>query len=102
MYEEAGTVAVRIMHDIWPRAFGTKPAEWNYECERRLLVQTESTDTAPIFRNYLREAIKEIILGELMPYEYTTRVLAIMKKHYPNGHIKNVRRARDCYSLVID
>lgn len=102
MYEETGAEALRMMRDIWQRAFGTKPAEWNYERERRLLVQTESTDNAPVFRNYPREAIKEIILGELMADEYRTRVLAIMKKHYPNSRIKNARRARDCYSLVID
>ncbi|MEP1613452.1 MAG: DUF2971 domain-containing protein [Roseobacter sp.] len=64
MYEEAGAEAVRMMHDIWRHAFGTKPAEWSYERERRLLVQSGLEDELPILRKYPFEAIKQVVVGE--------------------------------------
>src|SRR3546814_3535564 len=41
MYEESGEQALRTMREIWQQVFATKPAEWKYERERRLLVQTD-------------------------------------------------------------
>src|SRR3546814_1651014 len=80
MYEESGEQALRTMREIWQQVFATKPAEWKYERERRLLVQTDRDDAAPVLRRYGRDAIKEVILGERMPEEYRARVIAVMQE----------------------
>src|SRR3546814_7053229 len=81
MYEESGEQALRTMREIWQQVFATKPAEWKYERERRLLVQTDRDDAAPVLRRYGRDAIKEVILGERMPEEYRARVIEIGRAH---------------------
>jgi len=93
--------ATLIQQQMLRALFATKPIAWEYEHERRLLVQAKNSDKLPLMDSFPKNAIKEIILGELMPDEYRKRVLAIMKKHYPSGRIKNARRARECFSLVI-
>jgi hypothetical protein len=101
MYEESGAEALRTMREIWQHVFATKPAEWKYERERRLLVQTDRTDTAPVFRNYNRNAIREVILGERMPEEYRARLLAVVREHYPDTAVRTAHRAQGAYTLTI-
>lgn len=102
MYEESGAEALRTMRNIWQHVFATKPAEWSYERERRLLVQTDRTDDTPVFRSYPREAIKEVILGERTPEDYRSQVLTVLKKSYAGVPVKTARRAQGAYTLVID
>lgn len=102
IYQRAGIDAVRQMREIWQLVFATKPLEWEYERERRLLVQTNLTDTTPVLRPYPQHAIKEIIFGERMPKDYKTQIMSILKKHYGSIPIKVARRAQESYSLVVD
>ena len=102
MYEESGAEALRTMREIWQHVFATKPAEWKYERERRLLVQTDKSDMTPILQSYDRGSIKEVILGERMPEDYRARVLAIMGNRYPDVPVKTARRADGVYTLIID
>lgn len=101
MYKEAGAEALGTMRGIWQHVFATKPAEWRYERERRLLVQTDRSDTAPVLRAYDRAAVREIILGERMPEEYRMRVLAVMQEHYPAARVRTANRAESAYRLSI-
>src|SRR3546814_13755653 len=91
MYEESGEQALRTMREIWQQVFATKPAEWKYERERRLLVQTDRDDAAPVLRRYGRDAIKEVILGARMPEEYRARVIAVMQERYPDTPVRTAR-----------
>jgi hypothetical protein len=102
IYEQAGAEALRQMQEIWQLVFAAKPTEWKYEGERRLLVQSPQSDTAPILRPYPREAIKEVILGERMVDHYRVQILALMKKRYPEVPVRTARRAKGVYTLVID
>lgn len=102
MYEESGAEAIRLMREIWQHVFATKPAEWKYERERRLLVQTAATDIAPVLRKYDRNAVREIIVGERMPDDFRTRLLAIVRKHYAHADVKTARRTNGAYTLTIE
>src|SRR3546814_21135584 len=102
MYEESGEQALRTMREIWQQVFATKPAEWKYERERRLLVQTDRDDAAPVLRRYGRDAIKEVILGERMPEEYRARVIAVMQERYPDTPARTARRSQGDYTLTIE
>lgn len=102
IYEQAGAEAFRQMEEIWQLVFAAKPTEWQYERERRLLVQSPRSDTAPILRQYPRDAIKEVILGERMADDYRVQIMALMEKCYPRVPVKTARRAEGYYTLVID
>lgn len=101
-YEEAGAQALKTMKDAWQHTFATKPSEWSYEKERRLLVQTNQFDNTPLLLNYPTAAIKEVILGERMPESYKDELLTILKKIYPDVPVRTARRAESGYKLTID
>ncbi len=102
MYKESSEEALRTMREIWQQVFATKPGEWKYERERRLLVQTDRKDGAPILRHYQPDAIGEVILGERMPEEYRTKLLGVMRERYPDTPVRTARRATGAYSIVIE
>ena len=94
--------SILIQQQMLRALFTTKPIEWEYEHERRLLVQAKTEDKVPVMDPYPENAIKEIILGELMPNEYRSRILNVLKLCYPDVPVKTARRSQERYSLVID
>lgn len=102
MYEESGAEALKTMRDIWQQIFATKPAEWSYERERRLLVQTNKSDNTPLVRSYPREAVRAVIVGERMPDAYKAELLAVLAENYAGVPVRTARRAQSAYALVID
>jgi hypothetical protein len=102
MYEDSGAEALRTMREIWQHVFATKPSEWRYERERRLLVQTDLDDTRPLRRAYDRAAVREVIVGERMPEDYRARLIAVMREHYPDAPVRTASRAEGVYSLSIN
>ncbi|WP_241233656.1 hypothetical protein [Altericroceibacterium xinjiangense] len=101
MYEESGAEALGTMREIWQHVFATKPAEWRYERERRLLVQTDMDDTRPLLRAYDRTAVREVIVGERMPEDYRARLIAVMRELYPDTPVRTASRAEGVYRLSI-
>lgn len=101
MYEASGAEALRTMRDMWQRVFATKPVQWSYEGERRLLVQTDREDDAPLLWRYDRRAVREVIFGERMPENFRQRLMKVLKEHYPEVPVTTAGRARDCYSIRI-
>jgi len=101
MYQAAGAQALQTMQEIWQRVFATKPSQWEYERERRLLIQTDKSDEIPILRSYGRDAVREVILGERMPAEYSAQVLNVMRDCYPDVPIRTAHRALDAYKVII-
>lgn len=102
MYEESGAGALKTMRDIWQQVFATKPAEWSYERERRLLVQTDKSDNTPLLRSYPREAVRAVIVGERMSEAYRAELLAMLEKKYAGVPVRTARRAQSAYALVIE
>jgi hypothetical protein len=102
MYRASGDEALGTMEDLWQRVFATKSLEWRYEGERRLLIQTDLDDGSPIFLNYDRSAVREVVLGERMPAFYRQRLMAVLEEHHPGIPITTARRAHRSYSVVVD
>lgn len=102
IYEQAGAEAFAQMRKIWQQVFAVKPLDWKYECERRLLVQTQQRNTAPIRRPYPPEAIKEVILGERMHDDIRRRILAVLQKNHSDVPVRTARRAHGLYTIVIE
>lgn len=51
-------IVERIIRD----AFSTKPVDWEYESEVRLVIQNSKDDA--VFYNYPPEAVRRVIVGE--------------------------------------
>ncbi|MCY4558093.1 MAG: DUF2971 domain-containing protein [Chloroflexi bacterium] len=102
LYQQAGAEAQRQMREIWQLVFAAKPAEWEYERERRLLVQTDRGDAFPIERTYPLKAVGEIVIGERMPHDFHNRLLLVLQQHYSEVPIRTARRAQGLYALTID
>ncbi|MFQ3226742.1 MAG: hypothetical protein ACI8RW_000120 [Porticoccaceae bacterium] len=101
IYEKHGEIAVTKMREIWNKAFAVKPLEWKYENERRLLTHTTLCNDEPISIPYSQNAIKEIILGELMEPDFRKEISSVLKEKYPDVMVKTARRARGQYSIII-
>ena len=101
-YEQARAEAVAQMREIWQQVFAVKPSDWEYERERRLLVQTQQRDTAPIQRPYPLNAVKEVILGERMHDDFRQRILAVLQKNHAGVPVRTARRAHGLYTITID
>ena len=102
IYEQAGAEALGQMHQIRQLVFAAKPAEWKYEREQRLLVQTDGRDGHPIERPYPRKAVREIIFGERMSCEFRSRLMSVLHQHYSAVPIRTARRAQGRYTLSVD
>src|SRR5665213_166203 len=101
-YREAADTALKHMREMWQHAFAAKPLEWRYEKERRLLVPTDRQDREPIFREYPKRAVREIVVGEKMPAGYLRRLASIVKERYGKIPLRTARRSSDVYKLIIE
>lgn len=102
LYETSGAEAIETMQGLWQGVFATKPEEWRYEGERRLLVHAGPQIEGPLLWKYERKAVQEIILGERMPETCRERLLAVAAEFYPEVPVRTARRSRGSYAVQID
>ena len=48
-YKAVADDALKMMRQMWQLVFATKPKEWRYERERRLLIHSQQADRSPLF-----------------------------------------------------
>ncbi len=100
-YRIAADEALHRMQLTWQQVFATKPREWEYERERRLLIQTDRNDLTPLQHSYPRHAVREIIVGERMPADYLSKLNQVVAESYGHAPILTARRTPDSYKLQI-
>ncbi|ARP64270.1 hypothetical protein A9K65_013420 [Mesorhizobium sp. WSM1497] len=101
-YKGALEEALVTMRGMWKDVFATKPSEWKYENERRLLTDALREGKEPVLRPYPPEAVKEIIIGERMPAGYRDRLLEIIRARLGDRPVRTARRSTDRYAIFID
>lgn len=101
-YKAVSDGALRRMRLMWQMVFATKPREWKYERERRLLIHSDRTDTTPIFLDYPPSAVREIILGERMEASFRNQLLEIVGRRFSNASVSTARRSQSNYSLTFE
>ena len=87
--------------EILQKVFATKPVEWAYEAEKRLLVRAEASDASPVFHKYPKAALKGVLIGERTPNDYRRRLEQVVSSHYGHAYVKSIRRSSSSYSLKI-
>ncbi|HEY0412229.1 MAG TPA: DUF2971 domain-containing protein [Allosphingosinicella sp.] len=99
-YQQCADEALTTMRRIWRRAFASKPAEWQYERESRLLLSVPGNDRMPVFHRYSPSAVVELILGERMEEGYRAQLLRIAQERYPHAVVRSAHRSREEFKLV--
>ncbi len=89
------------VQDLYRQGFATKPMAWSYEQERRLIVQTDQHDMEPLAISYPPEAVRSIVVGELMAPEDLARVEEIAREKYPAAALRTARRELFTYKLQV-
>ena len=100
-YRDAADDAHEQILAMWKRAYATEPKEWMYEKEQRLLVLSEGEGPEPIFYNYPKNALKEVVVGERMPANYKKSLIKVLSNNYENVRIRTAVRARNYYSIQV-
>jgi Protein of unknown function (DUF2971) len=101
-YKAVADDALKRMRQTWQLVFATKPKEWQYERERRLLIHSGKTDNSPIFLEYPVAAVREVILGERMEAGFRDRLLEVVRLKFPHASVRTARRSQNVYSLKIE
>jgi len=102
MYKDAMERAYRQNDEIYQKMLATKPLEWKYEEEIRIITQTEKTDKSGVTLKYPPEAIKSIILGEKMTPNHSQTIINIAKGYPTPIEIKKASRAPGKFDIVIN
>lgn len=89
------------IENLYKLGFATKPREWSYERERRLIFQTDQHDLAPLEVNFPAEAVRSITVGELMPADDMKQIETIAAATYPLASIRTARRRPSTYKVGI-
>jgi hypothetical protein len=64
----------RLMHEIYAKLLATKPREWHYEREIRLIFRVLKDDFSGVFYKFPRAAIKSVIVGDKITDENRTKI----------------------------
>lgn len=88
--------------EIMQMVFATKPIDWSYEAERRLLVQASTDAHDPLLHPYPNTALREVLIGERMSVTFRDRLGAIISKTYPDVSVRTVKRSPSKFRLEIE
>ena len=100
-YQDEAHIAYNEIVEAWREAFASKPLEWKYENEQRLLIFSEGNGTEPIFYRYPSSALKEIIIGEKMPDRSREDLCDIIFDMYDDVIIRTAVRSQNAYAIEI-
>jgi hypothetical protein len=89
------------MTETLQKIYATKPLEWEYEAERRLLVRAEQGGFEPVFHKYSRKALNGVLIGERMPHDFRRRLEKVVSDRYGHAYVKTVSRSSSSYNLEI-
>jgi hypothetical protein len=80
----------------------TKPINWKYEEEIRVIYQSLSDSKIGEFLKYPSEAIKSVIVGEKMPPKQISALKYLFETHPFPVEFKTAKRAKDSFNVIID
>jgi hypothetical protein len=101
-YEEyEGEVRRVELNEIIRNAIASKPKEWQYEKELRLVIMASKEDKKPVSFKYPSKSIKSIILGEKMSDDFKTRIKDLVSDLDLPITIKTAVRSKDAYHIKV-
>lgn len=86
--------------EIFRKMLASKPHEWKYEEEIRLISQSFSDKRGELFK-YPPQAIKSVIFGEKMPLKQQSALRHIFKTHPCSIDFKTASRNKGSFNIFI-
>jgi hypothetical protein len=102
MYEEYLLGVFKSNNEIYQKMLATKPLDWEYENERRIICQAKLPDERGEFLKYPPEAIKSVIFGEKMPVKQRDTLIGILEKHSSPVILKEAMRVEGTFNIVLN
>jgi hypothetical protein len=93
--------AIKHMNDFYRKMHASKPKEWKYEKEVRLIFSVDNNSTAGEKYYYPPDAIRSVITGEKMSSVNRDNLKKIIKKIQPEAALATANRTRGDYKLSI-
>ncbi len=102
-HPEDAAMATALMAEIHQKLLASKPIQWEYEKERRLIVDAaESATRAGVSYSYASTALKAVIVGERMESADRRQLQDSMRQLGVSVPVRTARRSRTTYSVRLD
>lgn len=95
-------ISVNRNNEIYQRMLATKPSNWEYEEEVRLIYQTMSDGINGEFYSYPMKAVKSIIFGERMPSKQQEVLRNVFDKFQHTVEYKIAKRVEGKFEVVVE
>lgn len=99
MYQDDIPRLEKIVHRILQDAFATKPIDWRYEKEIRLILQMASD--GPVLHHYPTDALKRIIVGERISDRHLRDLKKAITDAGLTAPLSTARRRLDAYAIDV-
>lgn len=70
-----------LKREIYQKMLATKPLEWAYEEEIRIIMHSAGEGNNGVFMRYPPAAVRSLIIGERMPLHHRRALAAVVEKH---------------------
>lgn len=102
-YEEYEGDKFRVhLNGIMGPALASKPIEWNYEKERRLIIHTRQDDMTPIHHQYPIDALKCVIIGERISNTFRAELRKVLRRLGTPVPTLIAVRSTGCYEISLN
>jgi hypothetical protein len=101
-YEECLIGVYKSNNEIYQKMLATKPLDWKYENEVRLICPAKFPDEKGEFLKYPPEAIKRVIFGEKMPKKQRDTLICMLEKHSSPVILSEALRVEGTFHIVIN
>lgn len=100
-YEQALVEAIDSNHEINQKMLATKPLNWNYESEIRIICQAMNSSEKGELLKYPPEAIKSVILGEKMSAIERGKLIGVLENRSSPIVLKEALRIEGEFKIVL-
>lgn len=100
-YQNSLDDSIHKSNDIFKKMLATKPINWEYEEEIRLITQTFTDVKGGDFFKYPPQAIKSVILGEKMPPKQVSALQYLFEANPFPIVFKTAKRAKGTFDVII-
>lgn len=97
-YEQALKDATQLLESLYTKTIATKPKQWKYEKEFRLVFYSDKTTEGEYFK-YPPDAIKSIIFGERIDLKVKETLLQIIEEKNISIKMKSAFRNPETYKI---
>jgi len=93
--------ALKRNREIYQQMLATKPIEWGYEEEVRIISDSDKRDKAGDFLKYPPDAIKSVIIGERMPMHQRRALMKAIENNSSPISLKIASRVNGKFNIVL-